>query len=267
MYSEANTVESQALETIEVGIVESDDQCRQFMLAVIGGTPGLHVTWACSTGRDALWSFPRNQPGLFLVSLFLRDMTGIELIDRVRALWPKVSPILLIPQNRPHLLVEALEAGASAYLPKPCSAEELVRSILTVDQGGAVVSSPVAKAIVDYFRARGSVVRLLTEREREVLTWMSRGLSQQAVATQLGINKATVRTHMRNILGKLDAHSSAEAIAFYLNPQAAAASTIESVSPACSRPLVLTPPGGFSWRPTTRVAAESVGRTAREELH
>jgi DNA-binding NarL/FixJ family response regulator len=234
----------QGSDTIEVGIVESDDQCRQFMSAVIGGTPGLRATCACSTGKDALWLFAQNHPGLFLVSLFLRDMPGTELIQRTRALWPGASPILLIPANHPRLLVEALEAGACAYLPKPCAADELVRAIWTVHQGGAVVSSPVAKAIVDYFRDRGSVIHRLTDRESPVLTCMSRGLSQQAMAADLGIDKATVRTHVRNILGKLDAHSSAEAIAFYLNPQAPA-SAKEPPPPAQPPAPVLFPNGRF----------------------
>jgi DNA-binding NarL/FixJ family response regulator len=233
---------------IEVGIVESNDQCRQFKAAVIAGTPGLHATCVCATRKDALLFFSRNRPGLFLVSLFLRDMSGTELIRRTRLLWPDASPILLIPDNHPRLLVEALEAGACAYLPKPCAADELVRAIRTVHQGGAVVSSTVAKTIVDYFRARGSVFHRLTDREGQVLTCMSRGLSQQAIGTDLGIDKATVRTHVRNILGKLDVHSSAEAIAFYLNPQAPAIA-LEPPPPAYPPAPVVSPNGRFHFRP------------------
>lgn len=259
-----------ALDTIEVGIVESDDQCRQFMSAVIGGTPGLHATCVCVTGKDALLFFSRNRPGLFLVSLFLRDMPGTELIHRTRLLWPDASSILLIPENHPRLLVEALEAGACAYLPKPCAADELVRAIQTVHQGGAVVSSPVAKAIVNYFRARGSVIHRLTDRERQILACMSRGLSQQAMAADLGIDKATVRTHVRNILGKLDAHSSAEAIAFYLNPKAPA-SMPELLSAAHPAPPVPPPNGWFRCPPRTcpqlRVNRSDRGpRTAEDTL-
>ena len=212
-------MEAQELYTIEVGVVDSEDQSRQFMSAVIGGTPGLRVACSCATGGDAINFFAQNHPKLFVVSLFLRDMTGIDLIQRTRAVWSDACAVLLIPENYPRLLVEALEAGASAYLPKPCTADELLRTIWTVHQGGAVVSSPVAKAVVDYFRARGAVFRLLTERERQVLTCLSRGSSQQNIATELGIDKGTVRTHVRNILNKLNAHSSAEAIAFYLNPK------------------------------------------------
>jgi DNA-binding NarL/FixJ family response regulator len=230
----------QTLETIGVAIIESDDQCRQFMSAVVGGTPGLRATCVCATGKDALWFFAQNPPGLFLVSLFLRDMPGTELIRRTRSLWPGASPILLIPDNHPRLLIEALEAGACAYLPRPCAADELIRAIWTVHQGGAVVSSSVAKAIVDHFRARGSVIHRLTDRESQVLTCMSQGHSQQAIASELGIDRATVRTHVRNILGKLDVHSTAEAVAFYLNPKAAA-SAIQPPPPARPVPPA-TPP-------------------------
>jgi len=213
-----NLMASAIPDGISVGLVESDDQCRQFMTAVISGTPGLHIAFICATGRDALWNFAQHPPALFLVSLFLKDMPGTELIQRTRALWPAVAPILLVPDTCPRLLLEALEAGACAYLPKPCGADELIRAIGTVHQGGAVVSTAVAKAIVDHFRARGSVMQRLTERERGVLVCLSHGRSQQAIAAQLGIDKATVHTHVRNILAKLGAHSSAEAVAFYLNP-------------------------------------------------
>lgn len=236
------------LDTIEVVVVESDDQCRQFMSAVIGGTPGFHVNCACATARDALWSFAQQRPGLFIVSLFLRDMPGTELIRYSRPIWPGASPILLIPENQPHLLVQALEAGACAYLPKPCAAEELVRTLWTVHAGGAVVSSPMAKAIVDYFRARGSVIHCLTERESQVLTCLSRGLSQQAIAAELGIDKATVRTHVRNILSKLDVHSSAEAIASYLNPKVPLPAP-QPPPPPCPRPLIPFPTPRYHYPP------------------
>ena len=241
---EANRMAGPALDTVEVGIIDSDDQCRQFMSAVIGGTPGLRTACACSTGRDALWFFARNHPGLYLVSLFLRDMPGTELIRRIRSLWPGASPVLLIPEGHPRLLVEALEAGACAYLAKPCAADELVRAIWTVHHGGAVVSSPVAKVIVDYFRARGSVMHHLTEREAQVLAWMSRGLSQQAIAAELGISKDTVRSHVRSVLAKLDVHSTSGAIALYLNPKAPA-STKEPLLPARACPSA-PPPNGRS---------------------
>ena len=222
----------QISDTIEVAIVESDDQCRQFMSAVIGGTPGMRVTCTCATAREALWFFSQKAPDLFLADLFLRDMPGTVLVRRTQELWPSSSPILLIPNNHPRLVVEALEAGARAYLARPCAADELLCAVRTVHQGGAVLCSSIARAVVDYFRARGSVIHRLTDRESQVLTCLSRGLPQQTIAAELGIDRATVRTHVRNILGKLDVHSSAEAVALYLNPK----NTAPAIEPVTSAP-------------------------------
>jgi DNA-binding NarL/FixJ family response regulator len=204
---------------VEIGIVESDDSSRHYLAAVIGGTPGLWLSGSCATAKDAFVAFSHHRPRVLLVSLFLRDTAGTQFIRRSVTLWPSVLPILLIPNQCSRLVVEALEAGARAYLPKPCAADELVRAIWTVLNGGAVVSSTVARLIVDYFRARGSIISRLTDRERQVLTCLSAGLSQPAIAVKFGIDRLTVRTHVHNILAKLDAHSTAEAIALYLNPQ------------------------------------------------
>ena len=229
-------------ETVEVGIVESDDKARQFMAAIVGGTPGLCVLCAAASGREALWHFVQHRPGLFVVSLFLRDMAGTEFIRRARAHWPGVSPILLIPDNQPHLMLEALESGACAYLPRPCGADELIRAIWTVHRGGATVSSPVAKAVVDYFQARGAALARLTEREQEVLRCLSRGLRQEAITAALGIDKATVRTHVHNLLAKLDVRSATEAVAFYLNPRLSSTAK-ERLLPVEAEPLRRLPGG------------------------
>lgn len=207
------------LETVEVGIVESCDKTRQYMQAIIGGTPGILTRWACSTGQKGLASMRQRPPTVVLVSLLLQDMTGTDFIVRARQNRLDTSFLLLLPDNHPNLFVQALEAGASGYLPKLCGAHEMVEAIWTVHKGGAVISDFLAKPLVEYFRARGSVLNKLTEREREVLTCLSQGLSAAHIAINLGIDPATVRTHVRNVLSKFDAHSTAEVIALYLNPK------------------------------------------------
>ena len=189
------------------------------MVAIFGGTPGLHNAWACPTAKEALAGFARRVPDVVLVSLFLNDVTGTDFIVQARSLWPDTWFLLLVPEGQPSLYIEALESGACAYLAKPCSPDDLIRAIWTVQHGGAVVTSRVAKTVVDYFRARGSVLKLLTERERKVLTCLSDGLSQADIAVELGIDPVTVRTHVRNLLSKLDVHSTAQAVALYLNPK------------------------------------------------
>ena len=202
-----------------MGVVESDDTSRRFMAAVVGGTPGLTNPWTCASGKEALGFLRRRPPEVVVVSLFLKDMTGTEFIVQARTLCPEGLFLLVLPDSQPNLLFEALESGASGYLVKPCGPDELIKAIWTVCNGGAVVSGPVAKTVVDYFRARGSVLRLLTERERQVLKCLSSGLPLDGIAAELGIDRETVRSHVRNVLSKLQAHSAVEATALYLNPK------------------------------------------------
>jgi DNA-binding NarL/FixJ family response regulator len=199
--------------------VESDDTSRRFMAAVVAGTPGLSSSWACSTGKDGLASLGRSPAEVVLVCLFLKDMTGSDFILEARQLRPGSLFLLLVPEAQPHLLMQALETGASGYLSKPCGADDLIKAICTVHQGGAVIANAIAKTVVDYFGARGSVLTRLTERERQVLGCLSSGLSQATISRQFGIDRETVRSHVRHVLAKLDVHSTAEAIALYLNPR------------------------------------------------
>lgn len=222
--------ETRTLSTVDVGVIESDERFRHYLTAIIGGTAGLHNCWTCADGKSAFEHFEQLSPNVVLVSLFLRDMAGTDLIVRARERFPHISFLMLLPDTQPNLFVSALETGACAYLPKACSAEELIRAIWTVSNGGAVVSNTMAKIVVDFFRARGSIINRLTERERQVLACLCDGLSQLETAGRLGIHRETVRTHVRNLMMKLHAHSSAEAVAMYLNPKLQAANRTASSS-------------------------------------
>jgi DNA-binding NarL/FixJ family response regulator len=227
---------NQAFENIEVGIVETDEKRRQYKAALVSSSPGMHTLWSCATAKEGLESFFRHCPRVAVVSLFLSDMPGTELIRQMRLKWPQALPILLIPENQSRRAVEALEAGACGYLPSPCPADELIRGIRTVHAGGAILERPVVKTIVEHFRARGSVISRLTEREREVLICFSDGLSQPEVVAKFGISKETLHTHVRNVLGKLGARSTMQAVAFYLNPKTPAPTDARRVARKLENP-------------------------------
>ncbi len=206
-------------ERVGVGIVETDEKFRRYLVAVIEGTPGLTITDACPTGEAALSCFDHHPPELLVVNLFLADMSGTELIWRARRLWPEAASLLMIAEQCHGQYFEALESAASGYLSKPCPPEELVRAIWTVRHGGAVLPAFLARAVTDYFRARGAVTRRLTCRERQILACLSCGLSQQEAALELGVAQATVQTHVRSLRARLDAHSTAEVLSAYFNPR------------------------------------------------
>jgi DNA-binding NarL/FixJ family response regulator len=202
-----------------VGIVETDEEFRRYLVAVIEGTPGLTITDACPTGKAALSCFDHHPPEVLVVDLFLADMEGTELIWHARRRWPDAPSLLMISERRHDRYFEALESAASGYLSKPCPPEEIVHAIWTVRQGGAVLPAFLAKTVTDYFRARGAVIRQLTCRERQILGCLSCGLSQREAALELGVAQTTVQAHVRNLRARLNAHSTAEVLSAYFNPK------------------------------------------------
>jgi DNA-binding NarL/FixJ family response regulator len=180
----------------------------------------MEVGWLVGTGEAALRRFALGLPNVFLVSLFLPDVSGVEVIRRAREHWPEAAPILMLPKQElhPRQCIEVLEAGARGYFSKGSNAVELIEMIRAVLAGQPVLGPQLTKVVVDYFRARGSVISALTQRERQVLNCSMRDLSQQQAALELGISRATVERHVHNLLRKLNVRSSNGGIGSYLNP-------------------------------------------------
>jgi DNA-binding NarL/FixJ family response regulator len=133
---------------------------------------------------------------------------------------PHTSVLVLSTEKDRDQLFQALEAGVSGWLQKPCTADQIVHAIIILHEGGAILSSPVAPKILDYVHARGSTVQSLSGREREILGLLGHGMEAASIAEKLGLSGATVRTHVRNMLVKLKVSFRAEAVAKYLNPPA-----------------------------------------------
>jgi DNA-binding NarL/FixJ family response regulator len=204
---------------IGIGIVETDKKFRCYLAAVIDDTPGLTITGACSTGKEALICFEHRRPDVLLASLALADMSGTGLIWQARQRWPDAASLVMVSPEYHDKYFEVLEAGASGCLSKPFSREELVDALWTVSRGGAVLSPSLAKTVADHFRARGAVARQLTRRQRQVLGCLSCGRSQQQTALELGVTYATIRNHVGSLRAKLGAHSTTGILSAYFNPK------------------------------------------------
>jgi NarL family two-component system response regulator LiaR len=155
---------------------------------------------------------------LVIVDLEIRREFDVDWLRQLHILLP-CSPVLVLSgdKTREHLL-RTMECGVSGWLQKPCTADQIVRAILVLHEGGAVLSSQVARKLLHYFHERGLSVDCLTVREREVLGLLSQGQQPPQIAKKLSMGRATVRTHVRSILLKLKANSRTEAVAKYLNP-------------------------------------------------
>jgi DNA-binding NarL/FixJ family response regulator len=191
---------------------------REYLAALIDGTPGMSCVRAYGGVPEVLELLPKDRPDTVLLAIEGADGEGANLIRRLHAALPRVPVLVMVSNLSASQLFRVLEAGVSGCLEKPCSPDQIVRAIVLVHEGGAAVSGQVAQKILEFFEARGRSMQALSVREREVLTHLAQGLKPPEIAAQLRLSSDTLRTHVRNILEKLDVHSKAEAIAKYLNP-------------------------------------------------
>jgi DNA-binding NarL/FixJ family response regulator len=153
-------------------------------------------------------------PDVILLDHRLPDGDGVAAIGRFRALRPDVRVVVLTASAADHVLVAAIEAGASGFLSKTRSLGEVTSAVRAAATGEAVISPEMlARLLPRLHRGGRSGGSELTEREREVLGLLADGLSNAAIAEQLTVSVHTVRNHIANLSAKLGAHSKLEALA------------------------------------------------------
>lgn len=196
---------------IRVLLVDDHPVVRSGLAAIISDQPDLELAGEAATAEQAMAVFERGAPDVSLVDLSLPDMDGVDLIAALSKVHKGVYFLVLTTRTGGDDINRALHAGAHAYLFKDTSSEELLSAIRTVAQGGRYVPPAVGR------RAEQSPNALdLTVREREVLLWLARGCSNEGISAALGITEETVKSHMKNILGKLGLKSRSEAVALCL---------------------------------------------------
>jgi len=204
---------------ITVGIVEDDSVLRKSLTRLVGDTKGMLCLAACASGEEALQKLPALKPQVVLMDLNLPQMPGTECIRRLKELSPATQVIVLTVYEDSEHIFRALKAGASGYLLKRSEPDEVLEAIRNARDGGAPMSSQVAHRVVSSFHEpapAGLDTTSLTEREKEILTYLSKGFANKELADKLAISVPTVRTHLRHIYEKLHVRSRAEAIVKYL---------------------------------------------------
>jgi DNA-binding NarL/FixJ family response regulator len=204
--------------TTTVGIVEDDAVLRNALTRLVGDTRGFCCLAACASGEEAMQRLPVLKPEVVLMDLNLPQMSGIECIRRLKDVRPAIQVIVLTVYEDSEHIFRALKAGASGYLLKRAEPEEVLNAITDAREGGAPMSSQVARRVVHSFHesAPGAENTDLTERENEILSLLSKGFANKEIADKLAISTPTVRTHLRHIYEKLHVRSRTEAVARYL---------------------------------------------------
>jgi DNA-binding NarL/FixJ family response regulator len=204
---------------ITVGIVEDDGVVRESLATLIGDARGFSCLAACATGEEALKRFPEVQPMVVLMDVNLPHMSGIACTRRLKELLPETQVIMLTVYDDSDHIFRALQSGASGYLLKRSEPEEILEAVRNSLDGGAPMSSQIARKVVQSFRESApgrDLTVTLTDREEEILSYLSKGYANKEIADKLVISVPTVRTHLRHIYEKLHVRSRTEAMAKFL---------------------------------------------------
>ncbi|MFN7116787.1 MAG: response regulator [Saprospiraceae bacterium] len=193
-----------------VCIVEDDHVIREAFATLIGATEDFDVVATFGNAEDAIQQVETLRPDVVLMDIELPGINGIEGITRIKKIRPKTQIIVVTVYENDDLVFKALCEGAGGYLTKNMRPERLIEAIREVMEGGAPMSTNIARMVVSSFQKNRNSP--LTSRETEVLELLAQGKSYSGIAQQLYVDKETIRTHIKNIYWKLEVHSKAEAI-------------------------------------------------------
>ena len=191
---------------INVIIVEDSNTIREGLKLLIDGTEGYTCLAAYSNCEDLLDEIDQYDVDIILMDIDLPGISGIEGIRRIKKISSEINILILTIYDENELIFEALCAGASGYLVKKTPPAKLLEAIKDAQEGGAPMTSSIARKVVDYFQKSKPVQKeefSLTKREKEVLSGLVEGNSYKAIANNLHISVETVRFHFRNVYKKL----------------------------------------------------------------
>lgn len=203
-----------------VAIVEDNRDFRATLAHYLDEAQGCRCVCACSTSEEALQKIPRLLPEVVLMDIHLPNMSGVDCTRRLKALCPSVQVLILTVYEDNERIFGALEAGASGYLLKRADPADILHAIQEVKQGGAPMSSQIARRVVQSFREVASdhpKVEALSQREEEILQHLSKGYSTKEIADRFSVSVNTVRTHLQHIYEKLHVRSRTEAVVKFLH--------------------------------------------------
>lgn len=201
-------------------LVDDHAIVRAGLRMLLESQPDFEIVGECETGTDAIQRAQELKPDVILMDIALPDMPGFAATRAIKKLLPQTIILALTMHESDEYFFEMLNAGASGYVPKKAAPTELVNAIRVVQGGGVYLYPSLAKSLVRDYLSHAeqgddkAAFDGLTERERQVLTLIADGYSNQEVADKLVISVKTVERHRANILAKLGLHSRTELVKY-----------------------------------------------------
>ncbi|GIU28679.1 DNA-binding response regulator [Shewanella hafniensis] len=200
---------------ISVGLVEDQQLVRQGIASLIAISDNIRVLWQAEDGQDALKQLASNPVDVLLSDIRMPNLDGIAMLKQIRHSANSLPVIMLTTFDDSELFLNSLQAGANGFLLKDVSLDKLLHAIETVAKGGYLIEPSVLKQMSEPKAAPSVGVtrnELLSEREREILSFMAGGFSNKEIANAVFLAEGTVKNHVSNILTKLDCRDRTQAV-------------------------------------------------------
>lgn len=198
---------------ISVCIVEDNHDILQALEQIITMSEGYKLLGSFISAEDALIGLPVLHPNVVLMDINLGKMNGIECVKRIKPQHPEILFMMCTVYEEDEKIFEALAAGANGYMLKKTTPSKMLEAIKELYEGGAPMSSQIARKVVNVFQKTPSThIDSLSNREAEILEYLSKGLLYKEIAAQLNIAQETVRKHVYHIYEKLHVNNRVEAV-------------------------------------------------------
>jgi DNA-binding NarL/FixJ family response regulator/class 3 adenylate cyclase len=208
--------------TIRVLIVDDQEMVRTGFRLILGASSGLTVVGEARNGLEAIDAIARLAPDVVLMDIRMPEMNGIEATQLITSQPGAPKVVILTTFDLDEYVYDALRAGASGFMLKDAPPADVVRAIEVVAAGESLLAPSITRKLISEFTARvepsrdtaAHDVTVLSAREIDVLTRIARGRTNSELAEDLFISEATVKTHVRNLLTKLDARDRVQLVVF-----------------------------------------------------
>ena len=203
--------------TIRVLVVDDQSMVRAGFRMLLAGEEEIEVVAEASNGLEAVDKAARFHPAVILMDIRMPELDGLEATRRILASDRDARILVLTTFDLDEYVYEALRAGASGFVLKDDSPEQLIAAIRTVADGDALLSPTVTRRVIERFAsmptpAPPKELEELSEREQDVFRLMARGLSNAEIGKELFISETTVKTHVTHILQKLGLRDRVQAV-------------------------------------------------------
>ncbi|MHB8488630.1 MAG: response regulator [Candidatus Dormibacteria bacterium] len=202
---------------IRVLLVDDQPLVRAGLRTLLDEEPDVEVVGDACNGEEAVTLVASLTPDVVLMDIRMPVLDGLEATRRISARGCAARIVILTTFDLDEYVFQALRSGASGFLLKDATGDEIVRAVRVAAAGDALLAPSVTRRLIERFSGHAPSadlppLRLLTEREREVLMLLARGLSNSEIATRLFLGETTVKTHVAHVLDKLDVRDRVQAV-------------------------------------------------------